>query len=265
MKAKEILLSENLVSVVMPAFNSEQYIGEAIESVIRQSYTNWELIVVDDFSADRTPEIVDYYLAQDRRIKFVRLEKNYGASKARNTAMDLASGKYIAFLDSDDIWLPEKLAAQISFMKREHVLFSCTSYRKVNRNGEDSGQVVRAREKLDYEGILKRCPGNSTVVYNAESLGKFTVPDIRKRNDYALWLQVIKKAKFLYGLDEPLASYRVRYNSLSSRKIPLVEYQWKVFRSIEKLPLAKSCYLILFLITRKLYYTARNLCRGTRP
>ena len=262
---KDALRKEIEVSIVMPAFNSEQYIEEAMESVLCQTYANWELLVVDDCSSDRTPEIIKYHAARDGRIKPVRLDTHSGASKARNTAMTLASGIYIAFLDSDDLWHPEKLALQTDFMEKNNLLFSCTSYRKIDERGEDMGQIVAANETQDYEGLLRRCPGNSTVMYNARVLGKFTVPHIRKRNDYALWLQVIKKAENLYGLDEILCCYRVRLNSLSARKIPLVKYQWQVYRSIEKLPLGKSFRLLFYVISRRLYHTCRIFFQRLRP
>jgi len=257
------------VSIIMPAYNAELYIAEAIESVLRQTYTCWELLIIDDSSTDRTPEIVRSYAVGDGRIRYRKLDRNCGASAARNLAIGMASGKYLAFLDSDDIWLPEKLAVQVGFMEKNNVLFSCTSYRKIDEQGTDLGQAVTARKILDYEGVLKRCPGNSTVMYNAWALGRFTIPDIRKRNDYVLWLQVIKKAGFLFGIERSLGYYRVRCNSLSARKIPLVRYQWRVYRSIEKLPLGKSFRLLFFLIGRRLYHTARNFCRaahtGTSP
>ncbi len=256
---------EIAVSIIMPAYNSEQFIGEAIGSVVQQTFTCWELLIIDDGSTDRTSEIAKSFAAQDDRIKYIKLENNCGASTARNTAMDIAGGKYLAFLDSDDTWFPKKLAVQVGFMEKNNVLFSCTSYRKIDEHGTDLGQAVTARKILDYEGVLKRCPGNSTVIFNTKILGKFSIPDIRKRNDYALWLQVIKKAGLLYGIQQPLGCYRVRCNSLSARKIPLVAYQWKVYRSIEKLPFGKSCRLLLFLIGRRLYHTSGDFFRRIWP
>jgi len=243
----EFNMSEDLVSIIMPAYNCGDFIGIALDSVVAQTYQNWELIVVDDCSTDNTAEIVKEYMRRDSRIKYLRLDKNSGAAVARNTAIDIAKGKYIAFLDSDDVWFPNKLSKQIEFMKKNGYTFTCTSYTKIDEKGNYL-RTVKARIKNDYEDILKNCPGNSTVIYDSEKLGKFKVPNIRKRNDYVMWLQVIKKAKYLYGLQEPLSSYRIRRGSLSKNKLTLVKYHWKVYREIEKLPLLKSVYLIIYKI-----------------
>lgn len=235
-----------LVSIIMPAYNCEKLIGTTIESVINQSYKNWELIVVDDCSSDNTYGIVKRYMKKDRRIKLYKLDKNSGPAMARNKAIEKAKGKYLAFLDSDDIWFPDKLRKQLHFMEENNYLFSCTSYTKIDENGNELNQIVYAKKKSDYNGVLKTCPGNSTVIYNAEQLGKFKIPNIKKRNDYVLWLKVIKKARYLYGLDEPLSSHRVRKGSVSSKKISLIKYHWIVYRKYEGLSLLKSSYLVLY-------------------
>ncbi len=240
-------ISEDLVSIIMPAYNCGDYIGIALDSVIAQTYQNWEVIVVDDCSTDNTAEIVKNYMSKDPRIKYYRLDKNSGAAVARNKAIELARGKYIAFLDSDDVWFPEKLSKQIGFMSQHGYTFTCTSYTKIDEQGNYLNRTIKARVKSNYNDILKRSPGNSTVVYNAEVLGKFKIPDIRKRNDYVMWLQVIKKAKLLYGIEEPLSCHRIRKGSLSRNKLSLVGYHWKVYREIEQLSLLKSIYLIVYL------------------
>ena len=124
--------------------------------------------------------------------------------------------------------------------------FSCTSYDKIDSDGNTLNQVVRPALRSDYEGVLKRCPGNSTVMYNAYRLGKFKIPNIRKRNDYVLWLQILKKEKHLYGLDKVLSSHRSRKGSLSSCKVTLIKYHWRVYRDIERLSVVKSVYLLLY-------------------
>lgn len=240
--------SGELVSIIMPAYNCADFIGNAIESVIAQTYQNWELIIIDDCSTDNTLQIIKNYLRKDSRIKYYKLSRNSGAAVARNKAIDMANGKYMAFLDSDDVWFPEKLTKQIEFMKENGYNFTCTSYTKIDEQGKDLNRIIKARKKSDYDGVLKTCPGNSTVVYDVEKLGKFKSPDIKKRNDYVMWLQVIKKGKYLYGLEEPLSSHRIRTNSISSNKFNLVGYHWKVYRSIEKLSLLKSIYLVLYWI-----------------
>lgn len=244
---------EELVSIIMPAYNCGDFIGTTLDSVINQSYKNWEVIVVDDCSNDNTADVVQEYIKKDNRIKYHKLEKNSGAAVARNKAVDLASGKYMAFLDSDDVWFAEKLTKQIGFMEENDYGFTCTSYTKIDERGEYLNRTIATQPKRDYDGVLKTCPGNSTVIYNAEKLGKFKIPDIKKRNDYVMWLQVIKKEKYLHGIEEPLGSHRIRTEGISSNKKSLVGYHWKVYREIEKLSLLKSSYLIVYWVVATVF------------
>ncbi|SUY45685.1 teichuronic acid biosynthesis glycosyl transferase [Clostridium putrefaciens] len=239
-------MSEELVSIIMPAYNCYEFINIALNSVIAQTYENWEIIIVDDCSTDNTAEIVKDYISKDLRIKYYKLDVNSGAAVARNKAVDLAQGKYIAFLDSDDVWFPEKLSKQIKFMKQNGYNFTCTSYTKIDDHGKYLNRIIKTKVKSDYDGVLKTCPGNSTVVYDAEKLGKFKIPNIKKRNDYVMWLQIIKAEHYLYGLEEPLGSHRITPGAISSNKSSLVSYHWKVYREIEKLSMVKSSYLILY-------------------
>ncbi|MBM7606285.1 glycosyltransferase involved in cell wall biosynthesis [Metabacillus crassostreae] len=246
-------IDEDLVSVIMPAYNCGEFIGFSLDSVIDQTYRNWEVIVVDDCSKDNTEEIIKEYILKDSRIKYYRLPTNSGAALARNKAIEHARGKYIAFLDSDDVWRNDKLTKQITFMKLNDYNFTCTSYSKIDELGNDLNRIIRTKSRRDYEGILKTCPGNSTIVYNAEQLGKFKIPNIKKRNDYVLWLQVIKKEKYLYGLEESLSSHRIRSNAISSKKSSLISYHWKVYREIEDLSIMKSCFLIMYWVFATLF------------
>lgn len=239
---------EDLVSIIMPAYNIGNFISITIDSVIAQTYQNWELIIVDDCSTDNTADVIKFYMLKEPRIKYYKLEKNSGAAIARNRAVDLATGKYLAFLDSDDVWFPDKLSKQINFMKINNYNFTCTSYNKIDEEGNDLNHIIKARVKIDYETLLKKSVGNSTVIYNAEKLGKFKIPDIQKRNDYVMWLKVIKKAKYIYGMEETLSSHRIRTGSLSRKKTDLVGYHWEVYRKIENLSLIKSSYLIFYWI-----------------
>ncbi|MDI9412040.1 MAG: glycosyltransferase family 2 protein [Bacillota bacterium] len=239
---------EALVSIIMPAYNCEDFIGITLDSVINQTYQNWEVIVVDDCSTDNTAKLVQEYVKKDNRIKYHKLDKNSGAAVARNKAVDLVNGKYMAFLDSDDVWFPEKLTKQIGYMEENAYTFTCTSYTKIDEEGEYLGRTIGVRKQSDYNDILKKNPGNSTVIYNAEEIGKVKIPNIRKRNDYVMWLSVVKKAGMLYGMGEPLASHRIRKGSLSKKKANLVGYHWKVYREIEDLSFLKSSYLIVYWI-----------------
>ncbi len=241
------------VSIIMPAYNCADFIEEAVASVRSQTYTDWELIIVDDCSTDNTPALLAELSAQDARIRCLKNETNSGAATSRNKAVAAAQGRYLAFLDSDDVWVPKKLEKQIRFMEENGYSFSCTAYDKINERSEKLDMIIRAHT-VDYNGLLKHCPGNSTVIYDAGALGKHTIPNIRKRNDYVMWLQVIKKSKKLYGMEEVLSSHRIGMNSISSNKFSLVKYHWMVYREIEKLSLVKSAYLVVYWICKKLFH-----------
>ncbi len=237
---------EDLVSIITPTYNCGKFISETIDSVLRQSYENWEMIIVDDCSTDNTKEIVETYIKQDNRIKYYLLDVNSGAAIARTKAMELAKGKYMAFLDSDDLWTPDKLEKQILFMKKNDYNFTCTAYEQIDEKGILLNKIIKTVSKTDYNRLLLDCPvGNSTVMYNVERLGKFVVPNIRKRNDDALWLQILKKEKYIYGMDNILMKYRIRSNSISSNKIQLVKYHWKLYREIEHLSIPRSLFHIV--------------------
>jgi len=236
---------DELVSIITPTYNCGKYIAETIESVIKQTYKNWEMIIVDDCSTDNTKEIVEKFSSNDNRIKYYLLEKNYGAAIARTKAMGLAVGKYMAFLDADDLWMKDKLERQLAFMKQNGYAFTCTAYEQIDETGNSLGKVIKPNIKTNYNGVLLSCPvGNSTVMYNVEKLGKFEVPNIRKRNDDALWLQILKKEKYIYGISDVLMKYRIRPNSISRNKLELVKYHWKLYRDIERLSLIRSLFHI---------------------
>lgn len=235
----------DLVSIITPTYNCGKFIAMTIDSVLCQTYTNWEMIIVDDCSTDNTKDIVEKYAESDSRIKYHVLEKNSGAAVARTQAMQLAKGKYMAFLDSDDIWKKEKLEKQLAYMKEKNVDFCCTAYEQIDEKGEKLGKVIRTVKKTSYNRLLLDCPvGNSTVMYNVEKMGKFSVPDIRKRNDDALWLQMLKKEKYIYGMSDVLMEYRVRENSISSNKLSLIKFHWKLYREIENLSVLRSVFHI---------------------
>ncbi|WP_066890575.1 glycosyltransferase family 2 protein [Clostridium nigeriense] len=237
----------DLVSIITPTYNCGKFIEETIKSVIDQSYDNWEMIIVDDCSTDNTKEVVEKYINNDKRIKYYLLEENSGAAVTRTKAMELASGNYIAFLDSDDLWMRDKLKNQLDFMKNNNYAFSCTAYEQIDEVGNPLNKVIKTKLKTDYNGILLSCPvGNSTVMYDVDKLGKFVVPNIRKRNDDALWLQILKKEKYIYGMPDILMKYRIRSNSISSNKIELVKYHWKLYREIENLSIIRSAFHICY-------------------
>ena len=240
------------VSIIMPTYNSSQFICKAIDSVLAQSYADWELIIVDDCSTDNTYQILKDYSERDNRIIISQTEHNMGAAGARNKALSISSGRYIAFLDSDDLWFNNKLEKQIKFMDENNYAFTCTAYNKIDEQDNDLNFIVPSIN-VDYNGMLKRCPGNSTVIYDSQVLGLQQIPLIKRRNDYVLWLQIIKTSKMLYGLDEVLSSHRVRNDSISSNKVKLVKYQWIVYRRIEKQSFIKSIYLVVYQIFKSIF------------
>lgn len=232
---------DDLVSIIMPSFNTGKYITETIESVLAQSYKNWELIIVDDCSSDNTDEIVSTYLSDDR-IHYLKNEKNRGAAFSRNTALREAKGKWIAFLDSDDLWMPEKLEKQLSFMKSNGYFFSYTDYEEIDVDGKQTGVRVTGPRKVKKTGMYNYCwPGCLTVMYDADEIGLIQIENIKKNNDYAMWLKVCHKAD-CYLLDECLAQYRKgRVGSVSTHSIKtMIGWHYKLFREAEKQSVVQS-------------------------
>jgi len=229
-----------LVSIITPAFNSVAFIGDTIKSVQDQAYQNWEMIIVDDCSEDNTCQIVEQFAKTDSRIRLIRHPQNMGPARSRNTAIETAKGRYIAFLDSDDIWLPTKLAEQTDFMGKHECAVSCTAYKKIDENGKIISSLIEVSAKTNYQKLLfSNVIGNLTTMYDVEKLGKVYLPLV-KHEDYGLWLTILKMGYEAYGLNECLALYRVRTNSVSGDKMKAASYQWKIYRELEKLPLRKS-------------------------
>jgi glycosyltransferase involved in cell wall biosynthesis len=246
--------SEPLVSIVTPCFNVEIYITRTIECILSQSYSNWELLLVDDKSTDATMQIIQDYLLKDSRLKLIRLEKNSGPAVARQTGIDNAKGEYVAFCDSDDLWEPEKLSIQISFMLNQSLEFSCTAYAQISEDEQPNGKVIHPQERANYKTVLKSCPiGNSTVIVAKNLIEQVRIPNIRKRNDYVLWLTLLKKTPYCYGIDEVLVKYRLRSDGISNNKVSLVKYHWYIYRKIEKLSFIYSCYLIMNWVVLKVF------------
>ena len=236
-------MKDGLISVITPTYNCAAFIGQTIESVQAQTYANWEMIIVDDCSTDDTRQVVARYACEDPRIRYTCLAQNAGAAAARTEAMRLAEGEYMAFCDSDDLWYPEKLEKQLRFMQQNGYAFTCTMYEQIDENGALTGRQIKVVKKTDYNRLLLDCPvGNSTVMYSVRAMGKFQVPNIRKRNDDALWLTMLKKEKYIYGMPEVLMRYRIRHNSISSNKWSLVRYHWQLYRDIEHLGVLRSAF-----------------------
>lgn len=240
---------EPLVSIITPLYNSEKYIGETIESVLNQTYRNWEMLIVDDCSKDNGVKIVNEYVLKDKRIKLFKNEKNEGVSFTRNKAIDLSQGIYIAFLDSDDLWKKEKLEKQISFMEKNNIDLSYTGYEKINMDGSLRGEI-KVLKKIDYKELLKNCLiGFLTAIYLKE---KFKIYRFKKTKaeDYVFWLEIFKQIDYAYGIQESLAYYRVSNNSRSSNKLDIVSFHWKIYREYEKLNFLKAVYYYFIYIKR---------------
>lgn len=236
---------KGLVSIITPLHNGELYIIETIESVLSQTYQNWEMIIVDDCSSDRGPEIVKEYMGRDGRFKLFINQKNLGPALSRNKAIQASRGEYIAFLDSDDLWTVDKLETQLSFMLKESSPFTFTYYDQISEAGEFLKNVDQLPSKVDYLSSIKSNKiGCLTAIYSVDYFGKVFMENIAKRQDYTLWLKLLKRVDYAYCVPSVLAHYRIRENSISSNKFKLVKYHWYIYRNIEKHSFIKSLYFI---------------------
>jgi len=231
-----------VVSIITPLFNCATFLRETIQSVQAQTFRDWELILVDDCSEDDSLEIARAFEQSDSRIRVIQLPENAGPAIARNKGIEAASGRYIAFLDSDDIWLPEKLERQLNFMTERGAAFSFCQVERLTEADKRLGISV-VPEDIDYNGLLKSnvvvC---SSAMYDTGMLGKVFMPLIRKRQDYGLWLRILKLTAKGHGLKEVLVQYRVRDGSVSSNKRIAAGYTWQIYRNVEQLPLASCLY-----------------------
>lgn len=240
----KIAVDYGLVSVIMPNYNGEKYLSQSIQSVIDQTYTNWELLFVDDCSTDKSLDKVSSF--GDERIKVFKNQENQGAAISRNVAINEAKGKWIAFLDSDDIWMPNKLEMQLSYMHNNDISFSFSDYEVID---EGNKVISTFKPRLDictYKDILKHNHiGCLTVIYDSKKLGKVYMPtNATKREDMACWLNILKNGEQAFCLHECLARYKVHSNSVSSNKIKMMKWQWNLYRKVEKLPFVKCVYFM---------------------
>lgn len=252
-----------LVSVIMPSYNTASYIADSIKSVLAQTYNNWELIIVDDCSTDNTDEIVAEFLV-DKRIRYFKNTQNSGAALTRNRALREANGEWIAFLDSDDIWLPEKLEKQIEFMKRNNYVFSYHDFEKIDEAGRSLGFTVTGPEIVTCSMMYNYCyPGCLTFMYNAKFMGLVQIKDIKKNNDYAILLKLCKKAD-CYLLKENLARYRIRKKSISHDKfIKKLRSHYDLFHICDEQPallaLWYACWNMFYGVLKKFKYEKNRI------
>jgi teichuronic acid biosynthesis glycosyltransferase TuaG len=230
--------SRPLVSVITPAYNVARFVPETIRSVQAQTFQDWEMVVADDASTDGTSDLVREAAAHDPRIVHLKLAGRSGAAGARNAAMDAARGRYIAFLDSDDLWLPEKLAIQLAYARETGAAFVFAEYRFIDEEGEEIGTPVRVPERVTYAHLLRNTIiGCLTVVLDRERTGELRMRALRQHEDLALWYSILRSGIVAHGLRQELAAYRIVRGSASRDKLRSAAHMWKVYREVERLPL----------------------------
>ena len=246
---------ESLISIIMPAHNVGEYISESMKSVLKQTYLDWELIIVDDCSTDKTINVITPFL-EDTRIQLIVNEANLGGAGSRNVAIKHARGRYIAFLDSDDLWAPDKLEKQIDFMQKNNIGFSFAAHTTIDEQGNVL-ETINVPKKVDFKALLKHnYIGCLTAIYDTKPHGKIYMPLVKKRQDFALWLELLKRFQYAYSIKNNLGFYRIRAGSLSRSKTDAFKYYWRVLRDVGgcSLPYASFnllCYLIIVFIKKK--------------
>ena len=237
-------MSNPVVSVVTPMHNAADTIKESVDSVRAQTFQAWEMIVVDDGSEDASVAIVRDIMREEPRLRLLQNDTAKGAAAARNKAIEAAKGRYIAFLDADDVWLEHKLETQLDLMKKNDAAMVYSPYYIADETLSRRRLFVPP-PRVAYEDLLKTCSiGCLTAMYDSKKVGKRLMPDISRRQDYALWLQIVKEFGSAISTDEPTALYRLMRGSVSSNKLRAAIYQWKVYRDIEKLPWHQAIYYL---------------------
>lgn len=254
----------DLVSIITPNYNCAKYIAETIDSIQAQTYKHWELLIVDDCSTDEVEKVLESYLETDERIIYLENEYNLGAALSRNKALRKAKGRWIAFLDSDDLWEPTKLEKQIRFMEENGYSFSYTMYQEMDEEGEQTGVIVSGPSRISKGGMFAFCwPGCLTVMYDANQVGLLQIEDIKKNNDYAMWLKVCKKTD-CHLLPEVLATYRRgRSGSISTQGVStMIKWHFKLFREEERMSVLLSsihtCINLICGLYKKIRYVHKK-------
>ena len=235
--------NQPLVSVITPCYNMEHFVADTVQSVRNQTYPHWEMLIVCDASTDKTPKSLRSLAEQDERIKITIRNAHSGIAEARNEAIRQAKGHYLAFLDADDLWHPDKLERQLQFMQEKQIGFSYSSYDLIDESGASLGKTVNACDDMTYESYLRNTIiGCSTVMVDTDIVGPVTVPCFRTSEDTATWLDILRQGHIAYAIREPLVSYRIRRKSASSNKLKASHDLWIVYRRHEKLPFFKACF-----------------------
>lgn len=234
-----------LVSIITPAYNAARHIKETIASVQAQSLTDWELLVVDDCSKDDTVSVVREFASRDPRVHLIKQEKNGGPAAARQAAIDAAKARYIAFLDSDDVWLPNKLEIELAFMRENDAALTFTAFRRISEDGSFTGRLIGVPTRLSYRGLLKNTAiATSTVLVDRDKTGALSMTRTYY-DDYALWLSILRRGHIAHGLPQDLMRYRVVSRSVSRNKGRSAYWVWRLYRDVEKLNLlyATWCFI----------------------
>lgn len=236
---------EILVSIITPTYNSLNYLDITIQSIINQTYKNWELLITDDCSTDGTWEKLKQYSLKDSRIKIFKLAQNSGAGVARNNSIKHAKGRFIAFCDSDDKWVYKKLEKQIEYMLSNDVSFSYSDFFLIDEKDKITGER-RFPDKVNYKDmLLNNYIGCLTAVYDVEKLGKIYMKDLKNRQDWLLWLELLKQTDYAYNVSEKIAYYRERSDSISSNKLKMMKFNWLIYNKYEGFSFLKSSYYIV--------------------
>ncbi len=251
-------MEEDLVSIITPVYNAEKFLLDTIKTIEEQTYKNWELIFVNDCSNDKSAKIIEEKIKENNKIKLINLEQNSGAAIARNTGITNSKGKYIVFIDADDLWNKEKLEKQIKFMKETNCSFSFTGYEFANENGIGNGKIVNVPKIITYKQALKNTTiWTSTVMFDMSKLTKEQIymPNVKRGQDTATWWKVLKQIPYAYGIDEVLSYYRRTNDTLSSNKIKALKRTWNLYRNVEHLNVFYSfynfCWYVLNAIKRR--------------
>jgi teichuronic acid biosynthesis glycosyltransferase TuaG len=231
-----------LVSIITPSWNVEGLIGETIASVQAQSFADWELLIADDCSTDSTAAVIESHAASDPRVRLIRQPRNGGPALARQAAIEQAQGRFIAFLDSDDLWLPAKLERQIAFAREHRAALSFTAFRRINEDGSVTGRLISVPASLTYDQLLRNTAiATLTALVDRDIAGPIAMKN-EGYDDFCLWLSILKSGHVAYGLNEDLARYRVRGVSVSSRRMRAAGWVWYIYRNVERLSLVKSAW-----------------------
>ena len=255
-------MKNDSISIITPTYNSSKYITKTIQSVISQTYIDWELIIIDDCSSDDTIKIVESFILLDERIKLIQNQNNRGAAFSRNTGMIKSKSDYLAFIDSDDVWEKDKLQKQLLFMKDNNISFSFTAYLIIDNLGNSTGRTVDSKQKgsFSYEDMLakKATLGCSTVMLNKNSFkGLLQMPELRTGQDYAFWLKLLKNTnQKAYILPSIFTQYRITPNSISRNKLKKAKRQWAIYRNNENLNFVISSYYFCFYAFRAVFRTS---------